>query len=145
MTKHEAMKAYFEPVVNELANTVLNFNFSPDSPDRIGFFTEYADKVVKKYIRVGAEKEYGFTILVTKSYSTNCDDTNIEAMNFVQGLMDWLDDQNQKKDFPDFGDRCQIRKIENLQNMPNLAEANPEEGIARYMFQCRVIYFEKER
>lgn len=145
MTKHDAMKAYFEPVVTELANTVLNYNFSPDSPDGISFLTEYADKVVKRYIRIGAEKAYGFAILVTKAYSTNCDDLNLEAMNFVQGLMDWLDEQNRNKVFPDFGDKCTVKKIENLQNMPNLAEVNPEEGVARYMFQCRVVYFEKER
>lgn len=145
MTKHDAMKAYFEPVVVELVHTVLNYNFSSESPDAIGFLTNYSDKVLKRYIRVGADKAYGFTILVTKEYSTNCDDLNLEAMNFVQAIMDWVDEQNRTKNFPDFGERCIIKKIENLQNMPNLAETNPEEGYARYMFQCRVVYYEKER
>ena len=145
MTKHDAMKEYFEPVVTELAGTILNFNYSPDSPDAISFLTNYSDKILKRYIRVGADKAYGFSIFVTKLYSTNCDDYNLEAMNFSQGLMDWIDEQNRNKIFPDFGEKCQIKKIENLQNMPNLAEVDPEEGIARYMIQCRVIYFEKER
>lgn len=145
MTKHDAMKAYFEPVVTELANTVLNYNFSPDSPDGIGFLTNYSDKVLKRYIRVGADKAYGFSVLVTKEYSINNDDLNLEAMNFVQGLMDWVDRQNRDKLFPDFGEKCTVKRIENLQNMPSLAEVNSEEGVARYMFQCRVVYFEKER
>lgn len=145
MTKHDAMKAYFEPVVTELAHTVLNYNFSSESPDAIGFLTNYSDKVLKRYIRVGADKAYGFSVLVTKEYSTYCDDLNLEAMNFVQKIMDWVDEQNRNRNYPDFGERCTIKKIENLQNMPNLAEANPEEGYARYMFQCRVIYYEKER
>lgn len=145
MTKHNAMKAYFEPIVTELAGSVLNFNFSPDSPDGIGFLTNYSDKVLKRNIRVGADKAYGFTVLVTKEYSTACDDHNLEAMNFTQSLMDWIDAQNREKNYPDFGTRCQIKKIENLQNMPNLAEADPEAGIARYMIQCRVLYYEKER
>lgn len=145
MTKHDAMKMYFEPVVIELANTVLNYNFSPDSPDAIGFLTNYSDKVLKRYVRVGAEKAYGFSILVTKEYSTNCDELNLESMNFVQGLMDWVEEQNHINNYPDFGVKCEIKRIENLQNMPNLAEVDPEEGVARYMFQCRVIYFEKER
>ena len=145
MTKHDAMKEYFEPVVNELAGSVLNFNFSPDSADSIGFLTNYSDKLLKRYVRVGAEKAYGFSVLVTKDYSTSQDDLNLEAMNFVQELMDWVDEQNREKNFPDFGEKCEVKKIENLQNMPNLAEVNPEEGVARYMFQCRVIYFEKER
>lgn len=145
MTKHDAMKAYFEPIVNELANAVLNYNFSPDSPDGIGFLTEYSDEVIKRYIRVGTEKAYGFAILVTKEYSTNCDDLNLEAMNFVQGLMDWISEQNRLKHFPDFGPACEVKKIENLQNMPNLSDTDPEEGVARYMIQCRVTYFEREK
>lgn len=144
MTKHDAMKAYFEPAVNEIAGSILKFNFSSDSPDSIGFLTDYSDKVIKRYVRVGAEKAYGFSILVTKEFSTNADDLNLEAMNFAQGIMDWVDVQNRKKQFPDFGVRCTVKRIENLQNMPNLAEVDPEEGLARYMIQCRVIYFEKE-
>lgn len=41
----------------------------------------------------------------------------------------------------DMGDK----KIENLQNMPNLATVDWESGIAQYQIPCRVIYFEKER
>lgn len=145
MTKHDAMKAYFEPKVEELAGTLLNFNFSSDSPDSIGFLTNYSDKVRKRYIRIGAEKEYGFTIMITKFYSQDVDDLNLEAMNFAQAFMDWVDAQGKKKIFPDFGENCQIKGMESLQNMPNLAEIDMEQGVARYMLQCRVIYFEKER
>ncbi|MGO5166427.1 MULTISPECIES: hypothetical protein [unclassified Candidatus Paralachnospira] len=145
MTKHDAMKAYFEPKVEELVGDLLNFNFSPESPDSIAMITNYSDKVRKKYIRCGSEKEYGFTILITKTYSSEQDDLNLEAMNFCQAFMDWLEDQDRKKNYPEFPDSCQIRKMECLQNMPNLAGVNAEEGLARYMIQCRIIYFEKER
>ena len=145
MTKHDAMKAYFEPKVEELVGDLLNFNFSPESPDSIAMITNYSDKVRKKYIRCGSEKEYGFTILITKEYSSEQDDLNLEAMNFCQAFMDWLEDQDHKKIYPEFPEICQIRKMECLQNMPNLAGVNAEEGLARYMIQCRVIYFEKER
>ncbi len=144
MTKHDAMKAFFEPKVRELAGTMLNFNFSPESPDAISIVTNYSDKVRKKYIRVGAEKEYGFAIVIIKAYSTATDDLNLEAMNFAQAFMDWLDQQNKKKNYPAFPENCQIKSMENLQNMPNLAGVNAKEGLARYMIQCRLIYFERE-
>ena len=35
MTKHDAIKAYFEPKVSELAGDMLNFNFSPESEHRL--------------------------------------------------------------------------------------------------------------
>jgi len=142
MTKHDAMKAFFEPKVQELAGSVLGFNFSSELMNNISFVTNYLDKVRKKYI-YGAEKEYGFTIIITKPYSTDTDDLNLEAMNFAQAFMDWLDEQNQLKNYPEFPENCQIKKMENLQNMPNLAGVNAQAGLARYMVQCRLIYFEK--
>ena len=57
--------------------------------------------------------------------------------------MDWLDEQNRQKIFPDFGEDCEVEKIENLQNMPNLAGINAEESLARYMLQGRILYREK--
>lgn len=143
MTKHDAMKAYFEPKIIELVNDVLHFNFSDEATDNIAFLTNYSDKVIKNYVRA-AQKEYGFTILITKEYSTSTDDLNLEAMNFAQRFMDWIEEQNRLENYPDFGSDCEVLKMENLQNMPNLAGVNQEEGLARYMLQCRVIYMEKK-
>ena len=50
MTKHDVIKAYFEPKVSELAGDMLNFNFSPESEDSISLITNYSDKMKKKYI-----------------------------------------------------------------------------------------------
>lgn len=144
MTKHEIMKAYVEEKVTELVGGLVSFNFADDSPDSVSFLTNYSGKVVKSYLRA-ADKEYGFTIMITWHYSTETDDLNMQAMNFVQKFMDWIDEQNRKKNFPDFGDKCQVKKIENLQNMPNLAAVDWENMVAQYMIQCRVLYFEKER
>ncbi len=142
MNKHEAMKKFFEPKVTELCGNVLGFNFSGEDAESVSFITEYADKLRKKYL-IGAEKEYGFSILITKPYSVHSDDINLKAMNLAQEFMDWLDKQNCKKAFPEFPPGCQIKKMENMQNMPNLAAVNVKEGLARYMIQCKLIYFER--
>lgn len=144
MTKHESMKNYVEAKVIELSDRLVSYNFADDHPAGVSFLTNYSDKIVKKYVRA-ADKEYGFTILITWPFSTETDDLNLQAMNFAQGFMDWISEQNRKKAFPDFGDQCQVKKIENLQNMPNLAAVDWENMIAQYMLQCRVLYFEKER
>lgn len=144
MTKHDAVKAFFEPKVIELAGDLLRFNFSPESPDSIALVTNYSDRQIRKYVRVGAEKEYGFTIIITKQYSTDADDLNLEAMNFAQAFMDWIDAQGKAKNYPAFPENCQVKRMEVLQNMPNLAGINAEEAMARYMIQCRIVYFEKE-
>lgn len=142
MNKHESMRNFFEPKIMELCGNVLGFNFSGEDAESVSFVTEYADKVVKKY-KLGAEKAYGFSIIITKPYSVGSDDVNLEAMNFAQAVMDWVEEQNKKKIYPELPPGCQIKKMENLQNMPNLAAVNVQEGLARYMIQCRLIYFEK--
>lgn len=144
MTKHEVMKAYVEEKVSDLVNGLVSFNFANDSPDSVSFLTNYSGKIIRKYIRA-ADKEYGFSILITWHYSTETDDLNMQAMNFAQNFIDWIEEKNRKKEFPDFGSKCQIKKIENLQNMPNLAVVDWENMKAQYMIQCRVLYFEKER
>ena len=72
---------------------------------------------------------------MVKEYSTSSDDLNLECMNFVQGFMDWLEEQNNRKNYPDFGAGCEIETIELLQNMPNFAGINAQAGLARYMVQ----------
>lgn len=143
MTKHDAMYAFFSPKIEELLKNVLKFNFSAESKDTVAFTTQYSDKIRRRFVRA-AEKEYGFAIVITKSYSTEDDDLNLQAMNFAQAFMDWVDEQDKKKNYPEFPANCQIIKLETLQNMPNLAGINVKEGLARYMLQCRLIYHEKE-
>lgn len=145
MTKHDAMVAYMSPKVEELAGRLLNFNVSPGEEGNISFLTNYSDKIKKKYIRCGADKEYGFSVVITRTFSEETDDLNLDAMNFAQGFMDWIDEQDKKRNYPDFGEKCQVKRIENLQNMPNLASVDWDNMIAQYMLQCRVLYFEKGR
>lgn len=144
MTKHDAMKAYFEEKVGELAGVYLGFNYSAEGNGEISFLTNYSDRVLRRYVRVGAEKEYRFTIVIEAPYSSYQDDLNLQAMNFAQTFMDWINEQDRAGNYPDFPEGCQIKKMENLQNMPNLSGINRKEGLARYMIQGRVIYFENE-
>lgn len=143
MTKHDAMYAFFSPKIEELLKNVLKFNFSAESKDTVAFTTQYSDKIRRRFVRA-VEKEYGFAIVITKSYSTEDDDLNLQAMNFAQAFMDWVDEQDKMKNYPEFPESCQITRLETLQNMPNLAGVNIKEGLARYMLQCRLIYREKE-
>ncbi len=144
MTIHDSVKAYFEPKVQELAGNILSFNFSPESDDSFALVTNYAGKVIKEYINGDKEKTYGFAIVIVKSYSTDGDDLNLQCMNFVQQFMEWLESQEREKKYPVFPENCKIEKMEVLQNMPNLAGVNAEEGWARYMVQCQITYKEIE-
>ena len=73
---------------------------------------------------------------------------SLTSFNFANDSPDsvsFLTNYSGKRRFPDFGANCRVKKIENLQNMPNLATVDWENMTAQYMIQCRVLYFEKER
>lgn len=104
MTKHDAVTTYFQPKAEELAGQYLGFNFSDDYSG-ISLVTNYSDKLLRKYLW-GAEKEYGFSIVIVQPYSTDMDDLNLTAMNFAQVFMDWLEEENKKCNYPEFPDGC---------------------------------------
>ena len=65
---------------------------------------------------------------------------NVIDYNSMQEFISWIEDQNTKRNFPDFGDNCFIQTIINLQNTPSTSAIDKE--IAKYMVQCRIIYEE---
>lgn len=142
MTKTDAIVQFFKGKMMAEALD-MGFNFSEESKESASLLTEYSAKEIKHYVR-GAEKEYRFILVLTKVYSTDTDDLNQECMNFCQTMMDWIENQNRKRNYPAFPENCQIKKMENINNIPNLAEINPDEGLARYKIPARIVYFEKE-
>lgn len=143
MSKHRIIKEFFEPKVEEIVGESLGFNFSPESTDNISLITNYADRTLRKFITGSTEREYGFTFLITKQYSTYEDDLNLEAMEFADSFSEWVDEQNKNRNFPNLGDKITVERIEVLQNMPNLSGVNAEEGFAVYQVQVRIVYMEE--
>lgn len=140
MSKHDIIKAFFEPEVRALAGQLL-FNYSPDE-ESIAMITDYSDRVLNSFVTGRKRKAYGLTFIVIRAYSADQDDVNLEAMNFAQAFMDWIHERNAAGDFPDMGEGTTVERIEVLQNMPNLSGVNVQEGLARYMVQCRIVYLD---
>ena len=145
MSIHRKIKDLFEPKVMELVGDRLGFNFSPESIDNIAMVTNYAERTVREFVTGAKQKEYGCTFLITKQFSTDSDDLNLEAMEFADSFSEWVDEQNTNRNFPNLGDDKTVESIEVLQNMPNLSGINAEEGYAVYQIQIRVVYREENK
>ena len=63
MTKHDAVKEYFEPKILELADKNLNFNFSPEAPDSVSIITRYSDKLIRSFITGERRKNTGSRLI----------------------------------------------------------------------------------
>lgn len=118
---------YFNSMVDQIGNTAVQ--------------TVYGETWEKKFVRGHGIKQWDFAVVKIAQADTGTSDINADETQAVQDFMDWIDAQNKSQNFPVF-DGCKILSIENLQNMPNFAGIDNNEGTAKYMFQCRVRYYE---
>jgi len=144
MSKHDAMVSYLQPHAMEIIGNALGVNYTVDTSGSVSFVTTYGEKWIKKYLRNSGRKAYGFALILSLDYSQNTDDLNITSLNLAQAFGDWIDAQHKAKNYPDFGAKCKVSKIESLQNMPNLAGVNEAGTVAKYMLQCQVTFYEEE-
>lgn len=106
--------------------------------------TVYNDAKVREFIDGTVERQFTFALVMVCDWSSGFDTVNAEAEAWGEMWLDWCDAQFKAGNVPDFGDKCTIRAIESLQNIPSLAATYQEEQLARYMFQARITYWEKE-
>ena len=143
MTKYEGLVTFLKqyPPLNE----ILYFNKTQEIADTSSVNTVYSDYAVHEYTCGNSDREFVFAIKQMKQYdSAGTSGINRQTIEEVQAFMDWIDEQNKKRNFPEFPDNCFVYKIENLQNMPEIAGTS-DQGLAEYMFQCRVCYTEERR
>ena len=63
-------------------------------------------------------------------------------MEIMDSFYEWVEEQKENKNFPDFGETCSEYDIIPLQNMANLATVS-EDGLAKYMLGVRIDYKEE--
>ena len=118
---------FFNSMVDQIGNTAVQ--------------TVSGETWEKKYVRGHGIKQWDFAVVKIAQADTGTSDINADETQAVQDFMDWIDEQNKTKNFPNFSPAC-VLSIQNLQNMPNFAGVDNNEGTAKYMFQCRVRYYE---
>lgn len=137
--KNTAMLEYLRQYPD--LQSILYFNSMVDQIGNEALQTVYGEAWEKKYVHGHGIKQWDFAVVKIAKASTGTNNINVNETQAVQDFMDWIDAQNKAKNFPAF-DGCKVLSIENLQNMPNFAGIDQNEGAAKYMFQCRVRYYE---
>lgn len=119
----------------------LYFNTSTDEPGNTSVATSYGETWERRYLSGHGIKNYDFALIMFQPQDDGTNKNNSAAMYDVQKYMGWIDAQNKARNLPKF-EGCQVLSIENLQNMPNFAGTSESGEVAKYMFQCRVRYYE---
>lgn len=119
----------------------LMFDFLGGKSGNCSLSPIFQDAIVKKYIDGTAVRQYTFAWQVTFRISETTDDINTQNMLLLRKWQAWIDEQQSLRNYPAFGEKCVIEKLENLHNMPQMAQRS-ENGTAKYQFFARLTYRE---
>ena len=132
----------------------LFFNFADEEDGNNHFITE-KDTIKKRYIDGSLLKQYTFSIASYYAVSHNAvlneDDTiideNIENMAKIQDILDWINEQADIRNFPDFGPQFVVDDMITLTTDPDIdgidTSVNPP--IARYSVGVKVSYLDNSK
>lgn len=152
MDKNEAIVAFLRdcPAIQE---NPLFFNFA-DEEDGSNHIITQSDQTKHHYVDGSLLRTYTFTIACYKSVShfavtdgTASSDENIENMALVQEILDWINEQSDLHNYPDFGEGYVVEEMETLTDDPKVdgidTSVNPP--LARYSFKIRIEYLDNTK
>ena len=99
-------------------------------------------------------KRYTFTIIDYKSVSydaiikmTGYVNENVEEILDCQGIIDWIEEQNDAMNYPNFGDTCEIQEIKALTINPNIngTQISGSLALAKYSVAIQIEYLDTSK
>ena len=140
INKHKIMQDW---VSDFLEGQYLYFEAADAYPNVRTLVPNYGDYVNRTDIFGSKYKSYSFVFVGYERVDTGAaqSDINTDNMQVFDNFTEWLEEQKEKKNFPDFGTNCSEYDIIILQNMANLATIT-DDNLAKYMLGVRIDYKE---
>jgi hypothetical protein len=141
VNKHLAIKTWVEQFLD--GNKMYFDNIEAYQGAR-SLVPDYGDFIIRTDITGRKTKWYSFGFIAIEPLDRNDSDiNNATTRQLVDDFNDWLVEQQELKNFPDFGENVIKYKIEPLYNTANLAQAFEDNGMAKYVLMARIEYVEQ--
>jgi len=154
MDKNQAIIDWLNNCPQVQANP-LYFNFSEAKDNNKQIVTTANDKAIQKPFIDGAVlKQFTFTIIDYKSIAYRAvakeigyPDENVEEMAEVQSIIDWVEEQADSRNYPNFGTECEIESMEVLTDNPNLngTDTSVTPALAKYSLSIQIKYIDNSK
>lgn len=149
MDKNESFLTFLQSYTDISSNSLF-FNYGDLENDAYQINVSYNDvSLNRKYIDGSELRRYTINIDSFKSVSTipviaGYSAENVEDMQEVQGLLDWITEQAESKIYPDFGEDCIIDDMKPMTTEPQLLgiDTTVEPPIAIYRITIRIDYID---
>ena len=136
----------------QISSNPLFFNFSQAKDNNKQLVVVPVDRIINKpYIDGSVLKRYTFTIYDYRSITYQAlvnvpgyQNENVEELMDVQGIIEWIDEQNDSQNFPNFGTDCIIDSINVSTNVPSLngVDTSLTPSLAKYAITIMVDYLD---
>ena len=130
----------------------LFFNFIDAKSDNRQLVTKGNEiSTNRTYIDGSVLKKYTFAVIDFKSVTYQAivqaqgyTNENVEEFIDVQGLIDWVNEQADLRNFPDFGSDCEIETMKVLTDNPvlNGTDTQVKPALAKYSFSIQIEYID---
>ena len=151
MDKNKAVVDYLLtcPYIN---GNPLFYNFGKAESDNKQIVTLATDTSVNtEFIDGSIRKRYTFTIIDYKQVAyravvnrTGVSDENLDNAFEAQQIVDWVEEQSDLRNYPDFGDKCVIDDMRVVTNQPNMngVDKAVTPALAKYSISIRIDYMD---
>lgn len=139
----------------QISSNPLFFNFSEAKDNNKQLVIVPVDRIINRpYIDGSVLKRFTFTIYDYRSITYQAlakvqgyPNENVEELLDVQGIIDWIDEQNDAGNFPDFGTDCIIDSISVSTNTPALSavDVSLTPALAKYSITIMVDYLDRSK
>lgn len=149
--KNQAVINFFLQCPNIYKNP-LYFNFINAKDNTNQFLTQPNQRYSNRQFVDGSEmKQYPFTIIIHKSTNDipvvkleGYSNENMADMSDVQSLIDWIKEQNELHNYPDFGEDCIIESMLPTTDNPSFdgIDEEPSPPLAVYSVAVEIQYLD---
>lgn len=133
----------------------LFFNFLNAKDDNKQLVVAGNEKSMNvKYIDGSEKKRFTFTIIDYKSIAYQAVvkqagyvNENVQEVFETQALIDWIADQNDSHNYPNFGQDCIIEEMRTLTDNPNLngVDTSVSPALAKYSISIQIDYVDTSK
>lgn len=138
-----------------IQSSPLYFQFINAKDDNKQIVTIGNERLLHRpFIDGSIAKRYTFTVIDFKSITYNAipkglngTNENVEEMFEVQSIIDWVDEQATLRNYPDFGEDCEIDDIRALSDNPNLngVDTSVQPALAKYSVSIQIDYTDNSK
>lgn len=137
---------------DQIRDNPLFFNFLNAKDNNKQFMTVANDKVVNQsFIDGSVMKRFTFTIIDYRTVAYQAvvkqagyPNENLEEYLDIQSMLDWVDQQADIHNYPNFGTDCIVEDMRTLTDQPSLngVDSNTSPALAKYSISIQIDYLD---